>query len=154
MQPSIMKTDGGPHPADYYAGVAAAELIQIEASAVGSDVVQGRQLENKIIDILERYHNKILEEEEGKVISDPNRILLHPDPYDYDLNSCVKEIVDAGKASKWASAFSGGNVESVIRTVVGKHMSTAIHVTRSWHLDNNPTHKYFKEFHAKWNGRS
>ncbi len=153
MQPTIMKTDGGPHPADYYAGVAAAELIQIEASAVGGDVVQGRRLENQIIDIIEKYHQRILDEEADRVKNHPGRVLFTPDPLEYELDACVKEIIEAGKASKWASAFATPNTAATVKAVVGKHMATAIHVTRSWHLDENPEHPHFVEFHAKWNGR-
>ena len=152
MQPVIMKTDGGPHEADYYAGCAAAEIVQIEASAVGADAIKGRKLENQIIDILERFHQNVLDEEKKLIKEDPDRLLTHPDPYEHGLEEAVDEIIEVGKASKWGHLFSAPSAKTMIKAVVGKHMATCMVITRAYHLDDNPDHHHAQSFKAKWHG--
>jgi len=149
MQPVIMITNGGPHPADYYAACAAAEIIQIEASAAGEDVLKGRRLENKILDILEKYHQDLIDKENHLVKSDHEHLLSELDPHEHGLDAAVDAIVEAGKASSWKHLFETPRARNMIKLVVGKHMSTAMHVTRSWHVDENPDHPHAETFKAK-----
>ena len=144
-----MKTNGGAHPADYYAGVAAAEIVSIEADKEGADVVQGRKLENEIIDILEAAHDKLLAAEQDACEDDHDHVLSELNPYEHGLDEVVGQILEAGKRSKWASHFSSKATESYIRQVVGKHFVTAQYVTRSYHLDNNPDHPHVVSFKQK-----
>ena len=144
-----MKTNGGSHPADYYAGVAAAEIVSIEADKEGADVVQGRKLENEIIDILEAAHDELLSNEQTDCEGDHDHVLSDLDPYSHGLDEVVGKIVEAGKRSKWASHFSQKNTVDYIRAVVGKHFVTAQYVTRSYHLDKNPDHPHVGAFKAK-----
>jgi hypothetical protein len=145
MQVGIMKTDGGPHPADYYAAVAASEIVQVEASAAGQDAIQGRKLENQIIDILETAHQKVIDGEQAALDAAHKHLVAPLDPYVHGLKDTVDEVVTAIKNSKWGHVVTA-DTHNMVAAVVGKHFGTAMTVTRGWHADKHPDNEHAAQF--------
>ena len=152
MQVGIMKTDGGPHPADYYAAVAASEIVQVEASAVGQDAIQGRKLENQIIDILEAAHQRVIDAENASLKAAHDHLVTPISAAAHKVHDVAEEVVDAIKASKWGKAVNK-DTKGQVQDILTRHFNTAVHVTRSWHADEHADHPVAKQFKQNWYGK-
>lgn len=153
MRVSVLTTDGGPHSAEKLAAATAGQIIEIAATAAGEQELEGRRLEVKIIDILEKHHTTIQEAERAAIAEKGSDHLTHnhnPNQH-VEVDAIVNEILDAGKQSKWADHFSKPDVVQHIRHAVSSEMATSIHIERLWHYVRNPHDEKAKAYHKIYN---
>ena len=103
----IMKTDGGPHPADFWAQVTAEQICPIDEKMTGERRYAAMELQAKIGRILHPHHAKVQDEERAKLAADPDhhKKPLNPEPY---LDEAMTDIQGAAKGTPWEKHLTFG----------------------------------------------
>lgn len=142
MQPKIMITNGGPHPAEAWAELTAGEIIQIAEDNSSDMAKAGRRLELKIIDVLEGFYVNVQAAEEAHLDADGDGRLESPlDGKEHDPTEVVSGIAAAAAGTPFASHFARPDVAQRIRDVVAHHAGLAMDVSRSWYADGTDSAK-------------
>jgi len=154
MKVSILTTNGGPHSPEKWAIATASNIIEIAASAAGVQEMEGRKLENTIIDILEKHHTSVQLKERDKLVTHGSDALVHEFNVNehVEIEDVVKEIVAAGKQSKWSQHFDKPEVLSYIRQVIGTDFATNMQIERFYHCDRNPHDQKAIDYKARYHG--
>lgn len=170
MQVGILKTDGGPHPAEKWAFATATHLVLVSPNADSLLQRDAFLLQMKVADAIEKHYTELQKVEADALALHGDDHLATPiDPTPY-IDAALADVVAAAKGSKWekhfqsterkpheSNAFLAPNeeplepypsVQDVMRTVLATHFATAMHVHRSWHVDKNPDGKNAKAFTA------
>jgi len=138
MQPKIMITNGGPHPAEKWAELSASEIIVIAEGADSDSARAGRRLELKFIDIFEEYHKQVQAAERAHLDADGDGRLESPlDGKEHDPEEVVAACVEAAKGTPFEAHFLREDVQNRIRTVATHHAALSMDVERSWHADRS-----------------
>lgn len=134
----IMITDGGPHPADFWAQVTAEHIAPIKEDMTGARHAAALRLQAKIAEALEPHHARVQENEKAKCTNDAAHHLLAVEPEVHagaDANLAIADIVAAAAGTEWEAHFKDAAVQAEIREEVKRHFATAQHIERSWHAD-------------------
>ena len=132
MQVGILVTNGGPHSPEKWASTSASQLIQIAADAAGEQAIEGRRLELKMLDILERHHGLVQsEEKEGLKRYGVDRHGHPIDVWDH-VNAAFEEILAASKGTQFESHFMKEEVQEHCKEVLRKDFTTEVEIERSW----------------------
>jgi hypothetical protein len=165
MEIGIMKTDGGPHPASYWATVTAGQIIQIGAEASGQAAAAARKLELQIIDALEAAHGNVQKHERSKLVEVGNKRVMEELDASEHVEAPFNAIMAIAATSPWADHFSTPEVQDHIKAVLGNHFRSSMHVEHGWHVDgtvidendkphprpgHDPEDEHFKAFRAKY----
>jgi hypothetical protein len=148
----LIATNGGPHPPEKWAAVSAASIIQISEGAIGKNLAEGRDLEKKIVAILERQHKDVQEHERAQIKSFAGSRLMHPlDLGDHRLEQKVAEIVAAAKGSLFEYHFHKVEVQKHLYQVLGRDFASVMDIERSWYADRllvtDDQHSVAKRYH-------
>ena len=156
MITSILKTDGGPHPASKWAEATAGHIVQIGEHVAGAELVRARRFELTVMDIVEAHHATVQDGERGKIVSDGHdRILAALDPSDHlSIDDAVGEIVAASVGTTFETHFAQPFVRAYLVDLLTQHFRTSMHVERSWHADRNPATKQALQFRAIHHGEA
>ena len=129
----IMVTNGSTHSPEKWASTSASQLIQIAADAAGEQAIEGRRLELKMLDILERHHGLVQsEEKEGLERHGVDRYEHHINVMDR-VDEAFEEILEASKGTQFESHFMKEEVQEHCKEVLRKDFVTEIEIERSWH---------------------
>lgn len=148
----VLATDGGPHSAEKWAGATASQIIQIGADASGKQAAEARRLELQVLDILEKAHADLQAYERKRLTRDGTERLGFDIVPEKHMDDPVALILAAAAASPFAEHFAREEVQAYVRSVVGSHFATSIHIERSWKADANPDCDRAREFRAKHHG--
>lgn len=146
----IMITNGGPHSHEKWAIATAEQIIQIGASATGTQAMDARKLENKVIEILEGSHKSVQEDERDN-LKDDDHLLTEFDASDY-IDEPLAQIVEASKGTPFEGHFAKVETQSYLRDLLGTHFRTSMHIERSWHVDRNSDHVHAEAFRQRHSG--
>lgn len=151
MQIGVMITNGDQHSAEKWAIVTAGQIIQIGASATGTQAIDARKLENAIIAILEGHHKKVQSGEREAITKDGDARLAHALDHTQhaDTAAIVAEIVAASKGSAFEVHFAKPETQAYLADLLGQHFRTSMDIERSWHADKHPTSDHAKAFKAR-----
>ena len=95
----------------------AGQIIQIAADAAGEQAIEGRRLELKILDILERHHGVVQDEEKRGLEK------FGVDRYEHSINvwdrvnEAFDEILAASKGTHFKSHFMKEEVQEHVKEV-------------------------------------
>ena len=130
----ILVTSGGSHPPEKWAAASAGQIISIAAEAAGEQAIEGRRLELKMLDILERHHGMVRQngEKEGLEKYGVERY-EHPIDVQDRVNDAFEEILAASKGTIFEKHFMQENVQEHVKEVISKDMTTEVEIERSWH---------------------
>lgn len=165
MHVAIMKTNGGPHPAEKWALTTVGEIMQAVFGIRDAETATQRKLEIALLDALERQHGAVQRHERGKIAELGVGRLAQPlDPSEH-LGAPIEDMVDATRAvgqvemadpdnpgkTKMvdvAAHFARPEVQEQLRLLIGRHFATSMDVERSWHADRNPDDPVAKAYRA------
>lgn len=147
-RPRIMITDGGPHPADKWAAVTAAEicdLIQIDEHSTSAEAAAARKakprLELELIDLLETFHANLQAHERERLEAEGDGRLTKPLAPDDGVIDTPEEVADGvakvAEDTPFAAHFALSEVKAVVTAIVADHTVRSIDIERSWHADRN-----------------
>lgn len=133
MQLGVLTTNHGKHSNEKQAIACASDIIQIGADASGQQAIDGRKLENKIIEILEGYFGKLADFEHAEIdAKGPAHLsserVAHPDLFD----GAVADVMAAIAASPLASWFNNDETKANVTKSVEKWMLNGHHMHRDW----------------------
>lgn len=167
MQIGIMKTNGGPHPADKWAIVTVSQIMQGVFGISNAETVSQRKLELAMLDAIEKHHHHVQHHERSKIAEHGMDRLTHPlDPTEH-LDDPVSELVAATKAIgevemadsdnpgntkmvNVAAHFAKPDVQEQLRLLIGRHFATSMDIERSTHADRHRDHPVAKAYrHAR-----
>lgn len=133
MQFGVLITDHGKHSDEKLAITCAQDIIQIGASASGQQAVDGRKLENKIVEVLEGIFLQIADFEHGEIDDKgtahlSSEMVAHPEIF----ASAVSGIMDAIAASPLAPWFNNNDTRANVTKAVDTWMKNAHDMHRDW----------------------
>lgn len=151
MQLGVLITNHGKHSNEKLAIACASDIIQIGASAAEEDAIDGRKLENKIVEILEASFAKLAEFEHAGIEAKGTEHLAaeyvaHPEIYDAALKD-IMAAIDASSIVSWfadqaARAARDGKparepitreqIEGNVVRAVNKWLLSGHHMHRDW----------------------
>jgi hypothetical protein len=128
----FMATNGGPHPPRQWALITAGQIIQIAATAQGAQADAARDLQARLVDVLESFFNVAQENERAALAEHGDRLLEQPlDPTGY-LDAAVGAVVDAIDP-QFRDHFAQPHVRDYLRILLGQHFATSMNIERQWH---------------------
>lgn len=134
MQLGVLVTDNGKHSDEKLAIAVATEIVQIGADASGQQAIDGRRLENQIIDAMETHFAKLAEFEHAELDAKGTAALAASmEPHPELVDASVAAIASAIAASPFASWFTADATAAYVRQVVEKWVTTAQHMHRDWY---------------------
>lgn len=152
MRVTTMITNGGVHPPEKWAVVTANEIIQVATDATSQQAMDGRKLELRIIEILEKHHAKVQTHERGKIKEHKHQRLVQVlDPTEH-VPAALEEIIQASAGTSFEAYFAGK--KDYLTLLLSQHFATNMHIERSQYADKIPDHpnsKAFKEKPARTN---
>jgi hypothetical protein len=133
MQLGILITNNGKHSNEKLAIACASDIIQIGADASGQQAIDGRKLENKIIEILETYFEKLAAFEHAEIEANgtahlASEFVAHPEMFD----GAVADIMTAVASSPLASWFNNDETKANVVKAVEKWLLNGHHMHRDW----------------------
>lgn len=148
MGQSILITDGVPttdgsrplvvqHSSRRWAMATASHIIDISASADETKVKEAREFEAKIVDILDKHHALVQENESARLSDDPDGYAsplsegVHLDTVD----DCVSAIVAAAAPYGFAKFMSDTAVQADLAGLLKTHFSDSAAIERQRHAD-------------------
>lgn len=150
MGQSILITDGVPttdgsrplvvqHSSRRWATATASHIIDISASADETKVKEAREFEAKIIDILDKNHAMVQENESARLDADPDGYMspLHEGVHHDTVDECVAAIVAAAAPYGFAKYMADEAVQSDIGKLLKTHFGDSAAIERQRHADNN-----------------
>jgi len=133
MQFGVLVTDNGKHSGEKLAIACATDIVQIGADATGQQAIDGRKLENRIIEIMEaKFAELAAFEHAGIATRGTEHLTESMEAHPEILNSAVSEIGDAIVRSPFASWFTSDRVDSYVRASVAKWLTAGQHMHRDW----------------------
>ena len=133
MQIGVLITNHGKHSDEKLAIACASDIIQIGADASGQQAIDGRKLENRIIELLEASFAKLAAFEHAGIDASGTEHLssefaAHPEIYD----AAVADIMAAVAASPLASWFNNDDTRANVIEAVEKWLLCGHHMHRDW----------------------
>ena len=146
MRPMI--TNGGPHPADKWAETtsdAICDLIEIREGSESKQAGIARRVKMELritlFDIFNEHHDMVQGHEKEDLAT---RIKSHAQArghcdkkinHAHHLTDTVARVEAALAATPFATHFAKPAVQEIIRTIIGQHTATVMHIERKWHQD-------------------
>lgn len=140
MDVSVLVTDGGPHPPDKWAALAArriVDLVQIDEQSDSEAAATARKAKPRLAitlsDDIETYFASVMAAEDAGVAS--GSIAERGAPFDVsaDLDAAVAAVTSA--ASPVFQHFADPEVQSVVRNILTQLFLDAANIQRSWAFD-------------------
>lgn len=136
----VLATNNGKHSDEKLAIATAADIVNIGATASGEQAIEGRKLENKIADVLEKHFASVSEfEHAGIAANGPAHLALSLDPHPGIHMSAVDEVMAAINESPIAKWFmlddlnKNAELRKNIHYQIGKRIKDAQHMHRDWY---------------------
>lgn len=146
MQPLVMITNGGDHPAEKWANVTA-EIIAMLISDDPTDAIKTRAKDRfrlDVADLLQPHHERNATFEKGKLDSLGDARLTR-DYSQYDKKAeVVDAIVKAAAGTPFADAFAKESSKEILGGIIDKHFAHVKANARGWHADKHPHGKNAK----------
>lgn len=152
----IMKTDGGPHPADKWADVtvqAILDLIQIDDGSSSAEAVAARaakrNLRPVLFDILMAEYDCVQKDERTALVKEGCGRLESAFAIEDHIAEAIDSFTEALSITPFAEHFAKPEVMVVIRQIIGQNLHNVIYIERSWHADANPDAPETRAFRAR-----
>lgn len=140
---TLLVTNGGPHPSDKWAALAAnkiADLVQIDENSSTELAAAARKSKPRfaiaLADVLEPVFDDVMGAERSGV--DAGTITLRHQPFSVDafIDGAVRSIADAATETPFSGHYADHDVQFVIRNILKQHFIDAANIQRSWSLDS------------------
>lgn len=138
----LMVTNGGPHPADRWASLAAgqvANLISIDENSNSPAAANGRKAKPQFAincaNALEAVFNTAMADATAQVNNGTVTVRHAPIDVSTYLNSVESAVISSAGGTQFAGQFSNPTARAAVDKVVGQYLADAINISRSWALD-------------------
>lgn len=159
----VLKTDGGPHPADMWAEASAneiANIVVVEDQSITDAAKKARKAKPRfaldLADVLEDWHQKVQDKEKAELKAKGVARLGEDHGIEDMVEGAVKDVLACADKTMFAAQFKASQVVAHVKAIVSADMNTVAHIEQSWFADNNlhdPKAKAFKAAkHTGWNG--
>lgn len=128
----IMITNGGPHPAEFWAQVTAEQIAPISDTMTGSRRIAALQLQAKIQMALEPHHTKVQDSEHLSLTINPSYAVAPLTP-ETNADIAVRDVVAAARGTEWEKHFADDAVQAQIRSEIVRHFADVQSIARQWH---------------------
>lgn len=134
MQFGVLITDHGKHSDTKLAIACATDIIQIGADASGKQAIDGRKLENNVIEVIEASFKRLSDYEHAEIAAKGTAHLTsmldaHPEIKADTVSGVMKEIA----ASPLAEWFNNDATKGNVTNSVDKWLRNAQHMHRDWY---------------------
>ncbi len=135
----VMRTNGGPHPADKWAEATASHIIEIADHVAGEKRGAGIKLQAAIIDILEADHAAVATGEHAKVHASHDHLQTPLDASQHvGMDTTVRAIIAAAKGTPWETDFAAPEIAEHLKALLTSHYNTNADIQRQYHCDRHP----------------
>jgi hypothetical protein len=142
MLVGVLKTDGGPHPAETWAQITASQIIDIGSGASDVRLQEAREFENKLVQILTGHHTEVQASERAGLDQEgPARLVTEIDTSDH-LDSALGDVIALARGTSFAAHFAKPEVRAYLTRLLHEHFHHSMHIERSWHADANADHEH------------
>ena len=148
MQVGILKTDGGPHPADKWARMTALmltnHLIDVDENSSSDLAIEMREardeLNLKVYRILKLHHMHVQSSERGAIQAQGDaRLACATGP---DEHVCIDDVVtavvdEASLHPVLAAHFAKAETQEAIRAQLERDFGAVVKIERDWHAEGH-----------------
>ena len=119
---------------------ATAEMIADASALNGDRLIAGQELQEKLADVLQRYHAIVQDTERQALLANPHHV---DDPLDLPLDalSVVDDIVRMTQGTAWEAHFQRTDVRECVRDLLINHFLSSVHAERVVHADKLNTYR-------------
>ena len=142
MQVDVLVTNGGPHPPDKWAALAAnkiADLIQIDELSDTAVAAQARKAKPRLTldlaDALEPQFSTATQDELGRVNAGSVASRSAPFAVDQYISPAVATVVTTTAPTMFGTHFADPDVQSVVGNILKSVFLDALNIERSWAFD-------------------
>ncbi|WP_213775112.1 hypothetical protein [Bradyrhizobium sp. dw_78] len=141
-QVTLLTSNGGPHPADRWAALAAAQvssLIVIDEDSVTADAATARKAQPvfqiAFANAVEPIFDQVAAAETANVAANPS--IKRSDPYSITsfLPGVITAVTGAAANTPFTSHFQDATVQAYIQKMFTQYFLDAANISRSWALD-------------------
>ncbi|HLL28596.1 MAG TPA: hypothetical protein VKT73_13210 [Xanthobacteraceae bacterium] len=154
MTPTVMVTDGGPHPADKWAEVTAGQLGDLIVLGPNASPKVRREKEKFVISLQEAFegHHQDVQDNEAAALKKEGTARLstgYREHVEKRKAAALKSVADAAKGTSFESHFARPEIQEIVWRMISQHFTSSMKIHRSWHADANPDDKHAKAFKAR-----
>lgn len=159
----IMITNGGPHPADYWAETTAERFVSLVQVAEGSDSelaraarADKRKFRETLITLLEGYHDKIQKAERAALKQHGHARLTHDlSPREHqEIEHVADAVIRATKGTVFEEHFKRPDVRKLVEDALETDFRTVMFIDRDWHAAAHPHTDEAKHWRRTRHGHS
>lgn len=142
MQVDVLVTNGGPHPADKWASLAASkisDLIQVDELSDTDLAAQARRAKPRLAidlsDTLEPVFVSATQDELARV--NAGSVTGRNDPFQPDsyISSAIAAVSAVSATTMFSAHFADPTVVSVVSRIIAELILDAMNIERSWAFD-------------------
>lgn len=149
MLVGVLKTDGGPHPAEVWAQVTASQIIDIASSASDVMLKEAREFEAEVVKALTTHHSNVQQTERAAIKKHGVARLTHEiDTHDH-LKDAIDDIIKLARGTSFGPHFAKPEVRAYLEKLLHEHFHHSMTIERSWHADANADHEHAIAFKQK-----
>lgn len=152
MQPSILITNGGAHPAAAWAAATAGMIFPLDGVEDPARKVQAMVVQSRIAVVLEACHKEIEDHECGHLHQHGSARLADDHDVGDHVEDALRQVHEATAGSPWDGHFQKLEVATVVRQIIGDHFATNQHVHRLHHCDANPDCPVAQKYRVRFQG--
>lgn len=133
----VMITDGGPHPAEKWATVTAAQLFQIDQKLDGSRLLLAQRTQLAIAEALLPHHANAQSAERDALTQKGDARLAEPhDPIPAAIDA-LDAVVACMRGTPWEEKTADPEWKAAAGSVLASHFATSADIERQWHVSRN-----------------
>ncbi len=140
MLVGVLKTDGGPHPAETWAQITASQIISISSSAPDILLKEAQEFENKLIGVLTTHHTNAQESERSVLEAEGTKLLANDIDTSEHVDAAASAIVALARGTHFAVHFAKPEVRKYLEKLLHSHFHHSMLIERSWHADEHADH--------------
>src|SRR6476661_7108324 len=121
----ILKTDGGPHPADMWAEASAneiANIVLIDEQSTSKEAKMARKAKPRfaldMADALEELHAEVQEHERNLLATEGSDRLFDEHDHDHILDKAVEEVLKIALKTPFSEEFKRPEIEHRVRQII------------------------------------
>lgn len=134
MQPSILKTDGGPHTPEQWGMATAMSMFPIDPAVVDERLIAAQKLQVAVAEVLVTHHAAVQSAERAKLAEHGDAHLETELGNEVEVSAAVSSVVAAAKGTPWEAHMLDPAVQDSMRSVLDGHFKTNQQIERQWHI--------------------
>lgn len=136
MQVAVLRTNGGPHPADKWALITAQHILPIDEEILGGTrLLAAQRLQLAVAEKLVAHHTNVQAEEQEHLAKAGDARLGEPLDADHHVAEAHADVIEAAKGTPWEEHVQKPEVVAAMQSILHSHFKTSQDIERSWYKD-------------------